>query len=109
MEMVPACDRGQPGGRAPMVLDPLTSLGFVASAFTASSFAPQVWHTWRSRDVSGISLLSYSIITFGLGLWLVYGLLRGDVPLIVANAVMVALTLAIVVMKMTFGSSKTSL
>ena len=59
--------------------------------------------TWRTRDVSGISLPTYIIITIGLALWLLYGWLRGDMPLVVANAVMVVLTGAITVMKLRFG------
>ncbi len=84
----------------------LDVLGLVASAFTTSSFVPQVWRTWKTRDVSGISLPTYLIITVGLALWLVYGVLRGDLPLIVANAVMVVLTGAITVMKIVFGSKR---
>lgn len=89
-------------------LGALDALGFIASLFTASSFVPQVWHTWKSRDVSGISLLSYGIITFGLGLWLIYGWLKHDVPLFVANAVMICLTGAIVGMKIAFDARKKS-
>ena len=63
--------------------------------------------TWKTRDVSGISLPTYVIITIGLALWLVYGWLRGDMPLMVANAVMVVLTGAITVMKLMFGKSVT--
>ena len=81
-------------------------LDLVASAFTTSSIVPQVWRTWKTRDVSGISLPTYLIITVGLALWLVYGVLRGDLPLIVANAVMVVLTGAITVMKIVFGSKR---
>jgi len=84
----------------------LDILGLVATCFTTSSFMPQVWRTWRTRDVSGISLASYAVITIGLALWLLYGLLRGDLPLIVANAVMVVLTAAITVMKIVFGAKE---
>jgi MtN3 and saliva related transmembrane protein len=77
-------------------------LGLVATAFTTSSFVPQVWRTWKSRDVSGISLPTYLIITIGLALWLVYGVLKDDLPLIIANAAMVVLTGAITVMKLRF-------
>jgi MtN3 and saliva related transmembrane protein len=83
----------------------LDILGLVASVFTTSSFVPQVWRTWKTQDVSGISLPTYLIITIGLALWLIYGILRGDLPLIVANAVMVVLTGAITVMKIVFGKS----
>lgn len=81
----------------------LDLLGLVASVFTTSSFIPQVWRTWKTRDVSGISLPTYLIITIGLALWLLYGILRGDLPLMVANAVMVVLTGAITVMKVVFS------
>jgi MtN3 and saliva related transmembrane protein len=82
----------------------LELLGLVATGFTTASFAPQVWRTWKTRDVSGISLSTYLILTFGLALWLVYGVLRDDLPLIVANSVMVVLTAAIAAMKLAFGA-----
>ena len=83
-------------------MNQLDVLGLVATCFTTSSFVPQVWRTWKTRDVSGISLPTYVIITIGLALWLAYGWLRGDMPLMVANAVMVVLTGAITVMKIRF-------
>lgn len=84
----------------------LDALGLVATCFTTSSFVPQVWRTWKTRDVSGISLPTYVIITIGLALWLAYGLLRNDLPLIVANAVMVMLTATITMMKIRFEPAR---
>ena len=84
----------------------LDILGLIATAFTTSSFVPQVWRTWKTRDVSGISLPTYAIITVGLALWLVYGILKNDLPLTVANAVMVVLTGAITVMKIVFSKNQ---
>ena len=81
----------------------LDILGLVAACFTTSSFVPQVWRTWRTRDVSGISLATYVVITIGLALWLLYGLLRDDIPLVVANSIMVVLTAAISAMKIAFS------
>ena len=46
----------------------LDILGLIATCFTTSSFVPQVWRTWRTRDVSGISLASYAVITVGQAL-----------------------------------------
>ncbi len=80
----------------------LDILGLVATCFTTSSFIPQVIRTWKTKDVSGISLSTYVIITIGLALWLVYGIYKEDLPLIVANSVMVVLTLAISIMKIAF-------
>ena len=87
-------------------MNSLDALGLIATCFTTSSFVPQVWRTWKTRDVSGISLPTHVIITIGLALWLVYGWLRGDMPLMVANAVMVVLTGAITVMKIRFDAPK---
>jgi MtN3 and saliva related transmembrane protein len=84
----------------------LNILGLVATCFTTSSFIPQVITTWKTRDVSGISLPTYAIITIGLALWLIYGLLKGDLPLIVANSVMVVLTASITVMKVIFSKKQ---
>lgn len=80
----------------------LDLLGLVATCFTTSSFVPQVWRIWKTKDVSAISLPTYVIITVGLALWLAYGLLKSDLPLIVANSVMVVLTAAITVMKLRY-------
>jgi MtN3 and saliva related transmembrane protein len=80
----------------------LELFGLAATCMTTSSFVPQVWRTWKTRDVSGISLPTFLILTVGLAMWLAYGLMIGDLPLTVANAVMVVLTGAIVVMKLVF-------
>jgi len=76
-----------------------TSIGFVAAVSTTLSFVPQVVQSYRSRDVSGISLGMYSIFTFGVGLWLLYGLMTDDMPVIIANAVTFVLALSILGLK----------
>ncbi len=76
--------------------------GYIAASLTTLSFLPQAVHTFRTRDVSGISLGMYALFTVGVALWLVYGLLLAAWPLIVANAVTLALALAILVMKLRY-------
>ena len=77
-------------------------IGFMGAALTTVSFMPQAWLTFRTRDVSGISLGMYSVFTAGVALWLVYGLLLGAWPIVLANAITLALALAILVMKLRF-------
>jgi MtN3 and saliva related transmembrane protein len=62
-------------------------LGYAAATLTTVSFVPQAIKTLRSGDTAAISLRMYLLFTSGIALWGVYGLLRGDGPLIVANAV----------------------
>jgi MtN3 and saliva related transmembrane protein len=77
-------------------------LGYVAATLTTSSFVPQAYKTFRSKDVSGISLTMYSMFTFGMMLWLVYGFLINAWPIIVANAVTLSLALTILSMRLRY-------
>lgn len=80
----------------------ITTIGTLAAVISTASFLPQVWHTFKTRDVSGISLGMYSVFTVGVSCWLVYGLLLGAWPIIVANAITLTLALSILVMKLRF-------
>ncbi len=77
-------------------------IGYLAASLTTLSFLPQALHTFRTRDVRGISLGMYTLFAAGVALWLVYGLLLGAWPIVAANAVTLALALAILVMKLRF-------
>jgi len=78
-------------------------VGYLAAILTTCSFLPQAWLTFRTRNVSGISVGMYSVFACGVALWLAYGLLLGAWPIVVANCVTLALAIAILVMKLRFG------
>ncbi len=77
-------------------------IGYVAATLTTGSFLPQAWLTFRTRDVSGISLGMYSAFTAGIALWLVYGVAIGAWPIIIANTITTSLALMILVMKLRY-------
>jgi MtN3 and saliva related transmembrane protein len=77
-------------------------IGYAAATLTTVSFVPQALKTFRTRDVSGISLGMYSLFATGVALWLVYGLMLGEAPIYVANAITLALALAVLVMKLRY-------
>lgn len=81
-------------------------LGYVAATLTTASFVPQAWLTFRTRDVSGISLAMYSVFTLGIALWLVYGLFIEAWPVVIANVVTFALAAAILGMKLSMGRKR---
>ena len=81
-------------------------VGSVAAFLTTASFVPQAWHTFRTRDVSGISLGMYSLFTLGVALWLVYGWMQQAWPVVLANAVTLALALMILGMKLRYGQRR---
>ncbi|MEJ2690696.1 MAG: SemiSWEET transporter [Deltaproteobacteria bacterium] len=79
--------------------DWVTVLGVAAAVCTTTSFVPQMVKTLRSRHTGDISLLMYIVLTVGLFLWLVYGFLRKDMPLMAANGVSFTLAAAILFLK----------
>jgi MtN3 and saliva related transmembrane protein len=84
-------------------MDKITILGLIAASFTTFSFVPQAMQVIRTRDTKGLSLTMYILFTAGIALWLVYGLLLRDIPIILANIVTLVLALTILGMKMKHG------
>lgn len=78
-------------------------VGALAACLTTLSFLPQVWLSFKTRDVSGISLSMYCVFTVGVALWLVYGLMLDAWPVVIANVITLALALAILGMKLVYG------
>jgi MtN3 and saliva related transmembrane protein len=78
------------------------AVGYAAAFLTTASFVPQAVHTFRTKDVRGISLGMYSAFTLGVSLWLVYGVLLDAWPIVVANAVTVSLAATILTMKLRY-------
>jgi MtN3 and saliva related transmembrane protein len=77
-------------------------IGTTAACLTTFSFIPQALKTFRTKDVSGISLGMYGCFTAGVALWLVYGILLAAWPIIIANAITVSLALSIFFMKLRY-------
>jgi MtN3 and saliva related transmembrane protein len=75
-------------------------LGYAAATLTTVSFVLQAWHTFRTRDASGISLGMYGMFTVGIALWLAYGLVLGAWPIVFANAVTLLFAASILAMKL---------
>ncbi|MDB5742810.1 MAG: loop repeat family protein [Polaromonas sp.] len=78
-------------------------IGALAACLTTASFVPQAWLSFKTRDVSGVSLGMYAVFTAGVALWLAYGLRLGSWPMVIANAITLVLALMILGMKLVYG------
>lgn len=85
-----------------MTLTLIDVAGFLAATLTTLSFVPQALHTFKTKDVSGISLGMYGVFTAGVSLWLLYGWLLQAWPIVVANAITLALAMSILAMKLRY-------
>jgi MtN3 and saliva related transmembrane protein len=83
-----------------MPLTSLDALGFAAGTLTTAAFVPQVLKSWATRDLRGISLRMYGLFTLGVALWLLYGIALMSWPVIISNAVTLALAGGVLLLKL---------
>lgn len=81
------------------------TIGFIAGALTTLAFVPQVIKSWRTRSAGDFSLTMLVAFTSGVGLWLTYGILLREPPIILANAVTLLLAVMLLWMKLKGRSS----
>ncbi len=81
----------------------ITAIGLLAAAATTIAFLPQVIKSLKTRKTRDVSLLEYIILVFGLSLWLIYGFLINNLPLILANGVTLVLAALILFTKIKYG------
>jgi MtN3 and saliva related transmembrane protein len=67
------------------------------------AFVPQVTKVWRTKSARDVSLKMFLVFSTGVALWLLYGALLGEWPIILTNAVTLVLALAILGMKLRYG------
>lgn len=80
-----------------------TIFGSIAATLTTASFIPQVIKTIKTKDTKSISLLMYGIFVIGVAMWLIYGIMLQEIPIIVANVITLILSGTVLVFKMVYG------
>jgi MtN3 and saliva related transmembrane protein len=80
-----------------------TAIGLLAGTLTTIAFLPQALKTWRTRSTHDISLLMFVIFVTGVGIWIVYGIIRGDMPVILTNVATLLLAGMILIFKIRNG------
>ncbi|WP_020405900.1 SemiSWEET transporter [Hahella ganghwensis] len=80
-----------------------TLIGSIAAICTTLAFLPQVLLTLKTKDTSGVSLVMYSIFCFGVVMWLVYGVMLVEWPIIIANIITLALAVTVLTLKLKYG------
>ena len=77
----------------------ITIIGLIAATLSTIAFIPQAMMTIRSKKTDDISLAMYCILTLGLFLWLLYGILTVDLPIIFANSLTLIFVVIILFIK----------
>jgi MtN3 and saliva related transmembrane protein len=93
--------RGDAAAEIDMAPDTLVSA--IAAILTTAAFVPQALHILRRKETGAISLGMYVTLAAGVFCWLVFGLMIGNAPIVVANIVTLGLALSIIAMKLRYG------
>ncbi|SMO70737.1 MtN3 and saliva related transmembrane protein [Fodinibius sediminis] len=79
-------------------------LGLVAGMLTTIAFIPQVVKTWKTKSADDLSLGMYVAFCLGVSLWLIYGFIVSDLPIIAANLVTLSLAITLLYFKLTYNN-----
>jgi len=82
--------------------DPITILGLIAGTLTTIAFLPQVIRSWQTKSTKDVSLGMFLVLVIGIVLWLIYGYLTQDLPLLAANSITLVLASIILMLKLRY-------
>ncbi|MEN8739172.1 MAG: SemiSWEET transporter [Phaeobacter gallaeciensis] len=77
-------------------------IGYLAGTMGTICWIPQAWRACSTRDTSGLSLAANLMFLLTVSLWLIYGLMVGDMPLILANFCALLIVISIVLAKLKY-------
>ncbi|HBX51414.1 MAG: hypothetical protein A2275_12735 [Bacteroidetes bacterium RIFOXYA12_FULL_35_11] len=80
-------------------MDKISLIGILAGIFTTIAYFPQAYKIIKTRNTKSISLYMYIILISGISLWVFYGILKEDIPVILANSITLLPALSILFLK----------
>lgn len=78
-------------------------VGILAGILTTAAFLPQLIRVVKTKHTKDLSLVTFFMFSLGVFLWLIYGILLGELPIILANAFTLVFAMLIVIMKIKHG------
>ena len=86
-------------------MDQTQWIGIAAGVFTASSMLPQLIKTIKEKKAEEISVLMLIVLIVGVGLWIVYGVMKDDLPIIATNAVSLTVNLLMIFFRIRYRNN----
>ena len=77
-------------------------LGYIGVVTGSLTFVPQVWMAWKTRSVGDLSIWMLLILRTNVVIWLIYGITGKDRAMILANSIILVLSLLMLYFKLTF-------
>jgi MtN3 and saliva related transmembrane protein len=84
-------------------MDATAAIGTVAAICTTAAYFPQLKKCWATGEAKDLSLRMFSVLSLGIALWIVYGVMKGDWIIITANSISLACLAGILYFKLRSG------
>mgnify|MGYP001791636570 FL=1 len=80
-------------------------VGLLAATLTTTAFLPQMIKTWQTKSAKDVSYAMLITFITGVFLWLIYGIMAEDIPVILANTFTLLFNLTILYLKIKYGKT----
>lgn len=80
-------------------------IGFVAGVFTAASMLPQVIKMFKEKKASQVSIVMIMVLMIGVSLWIYYGILKDDYPIIITNSFSLLVNLIMIILRIKYRNN----
>jgi MtN3 and saliva related transmembrane protein len=87
-------------------MDMIQIIGFVAGTCTSLAAAPQLIKAWKTKEVKDISMKMFLLFVVGISLWLLYGILKSDIPIVITNSISLAFNGAMLALKLKYKNKE---
>ena len=81
----------------------ITFIGLLATAFTVVSTVPQIKKALRTKDTEDVSIRFLLVLVAGLSLWVIYGIGRADIVIVIGNSIGASLNIWMLVLKIKYS------
>lgn len=88
-----------------LIAIPVQALGLTAGLLTSVSMLPQLIKTFKEKKAGDVSLFMLVVLIAGVSLWIYYGVLKDDKPIIITNCLSVIINVAVAVLKIKYRKS----
>ena len=84
-------------------------VGSIAAFLTTVAFVPQAYKVFKTNQTKDLSLFLFLIFSLGVFMWLIYGIMKEDSPIMIANSITLFLSLYILYKKISIDNSEKSI
>jgi MtN3 and saliva related transmembrane protein len=81
----------------------ITFIGLLATAFTVASTLPQIRKAFKTKDTEDVSIRFLLVLIAGLSLWIIYGIGRADIVIVIGNSIGASLNIWMLVLKIKYS------